>query len=104
MRQNHEVLQILHQNWTKLEQFYKIYNGMPLLESLKTPINFNPTLKVEKRVGQKRVGQKRVGQKRILATECVNASLGTKDEERTPFKSFKRFSIDFSRPLPVDRQ
>ena len=99
MRQNHEVLQILHQNWTKLEQFYKIYNGMPLLESLKTPINFNPTLKVEKRVGQKRVGQKR-----ILATECVNASLGTKDEERTPFKSFKRFSIDFSRPLPVDRQ
>ena len=99
MRQNHEVLQILHQNWTKLEQFYKIYNGMPLLESLKTPINFNPTLKVEKRVGQKRVGQKR-----ILPTECVNASLGTKDEERTPFKSFKRFSIDFSRPLPVDRQ
>ena len=91
MRQNHEVLQILHQNWTKLEQFYKIYNGMPLLESLKTPINFNPTLKVEKRVGQKRVGQKR-----ILATEFVNASLGTKDEERTPFKSFKRFSIDFS--------
>ena len=72
---------------------------MPLLESLKTPINFNPTLKVEKRVGQKRVGQKR-----ILPTECVNASLGTKDEERTPFKSFKRFSIDFSRPLPVDRQ